>query len=139
MAFVAHWEGTEYVPYFDTIARPPVWTVCEGITGPHVIPGKVYTRKECDALLTGHLVKHAEGLFECVKRPLTETQKVALISWTFNVGVGAACGSTLVRRLNAGEPAQAWCQELMRWNKAGGRVVNGLTNRRAAELAQCLK
>lgn len=135
VAFVAHWEGTEYTPYRDIVG---VLTVCEGITGPHVIPGKTYTRKECDALLSGELEKHGAGLMACVTRPLTEPQRVALFSFTYNVGVGAACGSTLVRRLNAGEPASAWCPELMRWNRAGGREVAGLTNRRKAELALCL-
>lgn len=135
LAFVAHWEGTEYTPYQDIVG---VWTVCEGITGKHVIPGKTYTRSECDALLKGELEAHGAGLMRCVARPLTEPQRVALYSWAFNVGVGAACGSTLVKRLNAGEPAIAWCQELMRWNRAGGREVQGLTNRRKAEMKVCL-
>jgi lysozyme len=134
VAFVAHWEGTEYVPYRDVVG---VWTVCEGITGKHVIPGKTYTRAECDALLSGELEKHGRGLMECVKVPMPQHRYEALASWTFNVGVGAACGSTLVRRLNSGESQIPVCNELLRWNKAGGREVRGLTNRRQAEFNLC--
>lgn len=58
----------------------------------------------------------------------------ALIDFTFNLGTGALSGSTLRRRVNAGR----WCDvptELMKWNKAGGRVLRGLTLRRQAEAA----
>jgi lysozyme len=134
VAFVAHWEGTEYVPYRDVVG---VWTVCEGITGKHVIPGKTYTRKDCDALLSGELEKHGRGLLECVKVPMPQHRYEALASWTFNVGVGAACGSTLVRRLNSGESQIPVCNELLRWNRAGGKEVRGLTNRRQAEFNLC--
>lgn len=137
VAFVAHLEGTEYVPYYDTIAKPPVWTVCEGITGKHVIPNKTYTRSECDALLSGEVEKHGRGLLECVKVPLPQHRYEALASWTYNIGVGAACGSTLVRRLNGGESQIPVCAELLRWNRAGSREVRGLTNRRQAEYNLC--
>jgi len=135
VSFVTLWEGTKYVPYRDIVG---VWTVCEGITGRHVVPGKTYTRAECDALTSGEIERHGRGLLACITAPITQPQYEALASWTYNIGIGGACGSTLVRRLNAGEPAQQWCQELMRWNRAGGRAVQGLTNRRTAELALCL-
>lgn len=135
VVFIASWEGTEYVPYQDIVG---VWTVCEGITGRHVIPGKTYTRAECDALLAGEIEAHGAALLGCITVPIRQNQYEALASWTFNVGVGAACGSTLVRKINAGALAQDWCQELLRWNRAGGRVVQGLTNRRQAELRLCL-
>lgn len=134
VAFVAHWEGTEYTPYKDVVG---VWTVCEGITGKHVIPNKTYTRAECNALLSGELEKHGRGLLECVKVPMPQHRYEALASWTYNVGVGAACGSTLVRRLNSGESQIPVCRELLRWNRAGGKEVQGLTNRRQAEFNLC--
>ena len=51
---------------------------------------------------------------------------------------GAACGSTLVRQINAGEPPEVWCRQLLRWDKAGGRTVRGLTLRRQAEYRVCI-
>lgn len=66
---------------------------------------------------------------------LTQRQYDSLVSWAFNVGAGAARGSTLVKRLNAGD-FHAVPDELRKWNKAGGRVVKGLANRRAREAAR---
>ncbi|KAF5375385.1 hypothetical protein D9615_007967 [Tricholomella constricta] len=67
---------------------------------------------------------------------LNDNQLGALVSWSFNVGCSAAKGSTLVKRLNAGEaPNTVAAQELPRFNKAGGKVLGGLTRRRAAEAA----
>ena len=135
VAFVSSYEGTRYRPYRDV---GNVWTVCEGITGKHVIPGKEYTRAECDALLGGEIEKHGRGLLACITRPISQNQYEALASWTFNVGVGAACKSSLVRRLNAGDPPAEWCNELMKWNKAAGVTWRGLTRRREAERSLCL-
>lgn len=137
IAFVANWEGTEYVPYLDAIAKPPVWTVCEGVTGKHVIPNKVYTRRECDALTGGALESHGRELMRCILVPIPQHRYEALASWAYNVGTDAACNSTLVRRLNSGESQIHVCSELLRWDKAGGRVVKGLTNRRVAEFNLC--
>ncbi|GLB44571.1 putative phage lysozyme [Lyophyllum shimeji] len=66
---------------------------------------------------------------------LNDNQLGALTSWSFNVGCGAAKSSTLVKRLNAGEnPNTVAAQELPKFNKAGGKVLGGLTRRRAAEV-----
>lgn len=62
---------------------------------------------------------------------------MALVSWSYNVGTGAACGSTLAKKANAGD-WQGACNQLRRWDKAGGKPVKGLTNRRAAETKLCL-
>jgi GH24 family phage-related lysozyme (muramidase) len=83
------------------------------------------------------LREHAEGLSQCVNIDLPENVQAALVSWTYNVGVNAACGSTLVRLLNQGDIVGA-CNQLPRWNIAGGKVVRGLTNRRMAEMDVCL-
>lgn len=135
IGFVTHWEGTEYVPYRDIVG---VWTVCEGITGKHVIPGKTYTRSECRALTSGAVEKHGRELLACIKVPVEQHVYEALTSWSYNVGSRAACESTLVRMLNAGRPAVEFCAQLLRWNRAGGKVVRGLTNRRTAEYQMCV-
>lgn len=127
-------EGREYKPYKDIVG---VATVCDGITGPDVIPGKVYTDAECNALTIKHVEAHGERLLGCIKVRITQGYYEALNSWAYNVGVGAACGSTLMRLLNQGQ-YRAACDQLLRWNKAGGREVRGLTLRRQAEREQCL-
>lgn len=66
---------------------------------------------------------------------LNANQYGALVSWSFNVGCGNMRSSTLVKRLNNGEdPNTVAEQELPKWNKAGGQVVDGLTRRRAEEV-----
>lgn len=137
MAFVANWEGDERTAYADKLAYN-VPTVCNGHTGPDVKVGDVWTKAQCDAVLVRNLEKHGSGLLKCVTVPLNQNQFDALSSWTFNVGVGAACGSTLVKLLNQGQYTSA-CNQLPRWNRAGGKEVRGLTNRRMAERDLCLK
>lgn len=134
-SFVANWEGTEFTPYRDIGG---VWTVCEGVTGPAVIPGKTYSREECRDLLNGELRKHAHGFARCLRVVPPQQTLSALVSWTYNVGVGAACRSNLVRLVNERRFEEA-CRELPRWNKVNGRPINGLSRRRAAEMQWCLE
>lgn len=131
--FIAHWEGRELRAYQDIVG---VWTICDGETK-GVKPGDTATNAQCDTMLAKNLVTYEQGLDRCLTAAVPGEVKVAFLSWTYNVGVGAACGSTLVRKANAGDLRGA-CQELMRWNRAGGREVRGLTNRRAAERDLCL-
>lgn len=89
-------------------------------------------------LLAGDVSKHEAGLRKCLGDvPLYPREWDAYVSWAFNVGVGAACGSTLVRKLKAGDYAGA-CKELLRWDRAGGKVLPGLTKRRQAEYRTCM-
>lgn len=131
--FVSQWEGRELRAYQDIVH---VWTICDGETK-GVRPGDVATPAECDAMLARNLVVYEQGLDRCLTRSVPGQVKVAFLSWTYNVGVGAACGSTLVRKANAGDIRGA-CNELPKWNRAGGRVIQGLTNRRLAEQKLCL-
>jgi GH24 family phage-related lysozyme (muramidase) len=134
---VAQFEGRSLSAYRDIVG---VATICDGVTlGVQI--GDTASHKDCDKLLARELRTHAAGLSACViddvEAKIPRDMSVALISWTYNVGVGAACGSTLVRKLNAGDLYGA-CEQLPRWNRAGGRVVRGLTNRRAAERDMCI-
>jgi lysozyme len=127
--FVAPWEGESLTPYRDVVG---VWTWCNGIT--RGTPKERYTREECQALLRDEVAIHLRGVAKCIHQPLKQNEWVAIGSWTYNVGVGAACNSTLVRKINAGVP---WCAELLKWDRAGGRKVRGLTRRRQAEFEVC--
>ena len=133
-AFIAPWEGRELQPYRDVVG---VLTVCFGQT--QNVENRRYTPAECEASLRLDTAKHLMAVAACVHRPLTQPQWVALGSWTYNVGVTNACRSTLVRKINEGQPATVWCRELLKWNRAGGKVVKGLTRRREAEYAECVK
>ena len=69
--------------------------------------------------------------------PMHQHEWDAFVSWAYNVGTGAACRSTLVRKLKARDYAGA-CAELLRWNKQGGVELRGLTIRRQQEYMQCM-
>jgi lysozyme len=73
-----------------------------------------------------------------VKAPLADHEAAAVLSWGYNVGVSAACTSTLVAKINAGAPAKEWCVELKRWVYAGGKKLRGLERRREAEYTMCI-
>lgn len=136
LTIVAPWEGLRLNAYPDIVG---VWTVCYGETQ-GVKKGDQYTVAQCEGMLAKRIGEFERELDKCMKpaRPLSPKTKAAFISWTYNVGWGAACKSTLVRLVNAGQVARA-CDELLKWNRAGGRVVKGLTNRREAERRICLE
>lgn len=126
-------EGREYVAYSDVVG---VLTVCDGHTGSDIIPGKLYTDKECDALTKKDLTRIAAQVDPHIKVKITETQRAAIYSFAYNVGANATINSTLVKKLNAKDYAGA-CSELKRWVYAGGKKWKGLMNRRDIEYEVC--
>ena len=129
---VTYYEGKVNRTYVDPVG---VLTSCYGHTGPELRPGQTFTDEQCLAQLEADLTKHAIALY-CVRTPLTDGQKAAFLSFAFNVGNGAFCGSTLVRKANVGDMPGA-CSELSKWVFAGGKQLPGLVKRRAAERAMC--
>lgn len=136
--FLNKHEGVEYKPYKDVAG---VWTVCAGITGPDVILGKVYTKKECDALLAKHLAIHQRAVDKALKVDIPVSTRAALYSFSFNVGTNAMRNSTAIKRINRGD-IRGGCHALSLWNKisVGGKKVvsKGLVNRRNAEIKLCV-
>jgi lysozyme len=99
--------------------------------GDRIEPVQALVRKLAD-------VQQFEGaLKRCVRIPLHQHEYDAFLSLAYNIGSGAFCGSTLVRKLNAGDYAGA-CAEILRWDRFRGEPLRGLTLRRQAEHRQCL-
>ena len=139
---VAQWEGLRTTAYLDTIASPPVWTVCYGETD-NVVPGEVRTVEECEAGLAGGLQRYWIDWMNAVTEETAMTRlpparSAAFASFAWNVGVVGARRSTATARLNRGDIAGA-CEAITWWNRAGGIVIRGLVNRRADELAYCTR
>lgn len=134
-AFIGQWEGLRLNAYRDIGGVP---TVCYGETR-GVKMGDKHTKAECDAMLQRAIIQFETALDGCLAspKPLPVKTKVALVSWSYNVGTGAACKSTLVKLMNSGQ-YRAACDQLTRWNKDNGKVVKGLVNRRAEERELCL-
>lgn len=128
------WEGEHAATYVDPVG---VLTACVGHTGADVRLGQLYDEHKCTDLFVADLRK-AEAAVERCTPGLPAGMKPALVSFTFNVGGGAYCKSTLARLANAGDYVGA-CKQLYRWVYAGGRVLRGLERRREAEAAECLR
>ena len=133
IALVAPWEGKRNSAYLDIVDVP---TICYGHTQ-GVRLGQTLSDEQCKKLLGEDLQEANRAINSCVKVPLTDYQRAAFVSFTYNLGGTAFCRSTLLRKLNSGDVVGA-CNEMSKWVNAGGRRVQGLVNRRAAERNVCL-
>jgi len=132
-ALIMKWEGKRFEPYRDPVG---ILTVCYGHTGADVIAGKSYTQAECDALLAADIAVARGHVNRCLPMPKLAQVEEALTSAAFNLGAQVVCGSTLQKKALANDWPGA-CAELSRWERAGGRVLRGLTLRRIDERAMC--
>lgn len=136
---ISKWEGLRLKAYKDIVG---VWTVCYGETK-GVKPGDAYTAPECADMLKVEIADYRERLrpafsAETIAKRLPATRETAYVSLAYNVGVHGASRSTAVKKLNRGN-VKGGCNALSWWNKAGGRVINGLVRRRSEEVAYCLR
>lgn len=126
---IKSFEGLELKAYKDSIG---ILTIGYGSTGSHVKQGMTITKEQAEELLKQDVSRFEKGVNDLVKIPLTQNQFDALVSFSFNLGLGNLKSSTLLRKLKAFDYSGA-ANEFLRWNRAGGKVLNGLTRRRQAE------
>lgn len=126
---IKHYEGLRLEAY---CCPAGVLTIGYGHTGADVAKGKTITLDEAEALLRADLLEFERRVQQIVTAPLTQGQFDALVSFAYNVGIGALQRSTLLRKLNAEDYAGA-SAEFMRWTKAGAVELPGLVKRRTAE------
>lgn len=126
-------EGRELTPYYDIVN---VLTWCDGET--KGTPKPRYTNAECDTILAKSVAQYEAEIRPCLPAKLPDPVRGAFISAAYNIGSGAFCASTMARKAKAGDLRGA-CNALLLWNKAGGKVVRGLTRRREAERELCLE
>lgn len=131
-AIVMH-EGKVNRVYLDPVGIP---TVCAGHTSTvtRADVGKVVSDETCERLLRLDVAHAERAVKRCVQVPVTQVQYDQLVDFTFNVGEGSFCGSTLVRKLNAGDCVGA-SKEFGRWVYASGQKLPGLVKRRAGNAA----
>ena len=112
------------------------WTIGWGSTGPEVTPDTVWTLQQAEDSLDKHLLHFCMGVLRLspilLKQPARRL--AAIISFAYNCGLGNYRISTLKKRVDAQDWAGA-CEEIVKWNKAAGRVLKGLTRRREAAAA----
>lgn len=125
---IAKWEGFRNKAYQDIVG---VWTIGYGHTR-NVRNGDTITKENAKKLLATEIERHTVKIFDYVKVPLTQGQYDALASFHYNLGANILKGTDLLNEINK----QNWINasaEMLRFNKAGGRIVQGLVNRRKEE------
>ncbi|MEA3639925.1 MAG: glycoside hydrolase family protein [Lamprobacter sp.] len=125
---IKRFEGVKLQAYDDGVG---VITIGYGHTK-GVRWGDTITQDEAENLLQEDLEQFERCVTDAVDVPLNQNQYDALVSFAFNVGCGALRRSTLLTKLNAGD-YQGAADQLLRWNRGGGKVMRGLVLRRQAE------
>lgn len=128
LELIKHFEGCELEAYQCAAG---VWTIGYGHTKDVKVGDKI-TKAIADSLLAEEMHEYEGYVNNAVKVDLNQDQFDALVSWTYNLGGGNLNASTMLKVVNSGDfegvPAQ-----IKRWNKAGGKVLEGLIRRREAE------
>ncbi|NBH76232.1 lysozyme [Rodentibacter pneumotropicus] len=126
-------EGERLTAYQDVVG---IWTIGVGhigfVDGKPVAKGMTITQEKSREILKADLARFEKAINASVNVPLKQNQFDALVSLAFNIGEGAFRRSTLLRKLNAGDYNGA-SQQFLVWKNAGGRVSQGLLNRRRRE------
>lgn len=103
--FIVAREGNEHMPYRD---RGGVWTVCAGVTGPSVVPGRPYSDAECADLNAGAIERHGRAVIECMRPAVMQQHEYeALSSLAYNVGPTNVCATCLPGRECLGDLVRA--------------------------------
>lgn len=138
--FVARFEGLELTPYKDIAPGGPI-TVCYGETVG--VENRRYTPTECRLMLQRSLASHGADIARCMPAGLPDHVQAAILSFGYNVGAASFCGSSMARKLKAGDVPGA-CAELSRWVYVAGKDCRapssncgGIVKRRAEERAMC--
>ena len=138
---IQQFEGLKLKAYKDSVG---IWTVGFGNifnldTGNPIKEGDEITLETAERWLKIEVDNLQAKMRKVITVTLTDNQWTALTSLVYNIGFGAFKRSTLLRLLNAGASKEEVAKQFLRWNKAGGKEIKGLTNRRQAEYNLFLK
>ena len=128
ISLIQKFEGCELEAYQCSAG---VWTIGYGHTK-DVIKGMTITKEEAEQMLVDELHEYENYINEYVTVALSQNQFDALVSWVYNLGPANLKSSTMLKVLNEGKYEEVPAQ-MKRWNKAGGKVLDGLVRRREAE------
>lgn len=138
---IQQFEGLKLKAYKDSVG---IWTVGFGNifnldTGNPIKEGDEISLETAERWLKIEVDNLQAKMRKVITVPLNDNQWTALTSLAYNIGFGAFKRSTLLRLLNAGASKEEVAKQILRWNKAGGKEIKGLTNRRKAEFNLFLK
>ncbi|HGW1316994.1 TPA: lysozyme [Klebsiella pneumoniae] len=128
---IKQFEGYSSKAYPDPATGGAPWTIGYGTTK-GVKPGMVITAQQAEKMLRDDVAKFESGVSSLITAPTTQGQFDAMVSLAYNIGLGNFGKSTLLKKHNARCYSCA-ADQFRVWNRANGKVMNGLTKRRAAE------
>lgn len=131
ISLIREFEGERLHSYPDPATGGDPWTIGVGHTGPEVHRGMFITSDQSEAYLRSDLARFEKAVSRLAPKT-TQSQFDALVSFAFNLGEDNLKSSTLLKKHNAGDFDGAKAQ-FLRWNRAAGKVMKGLTRRRQAE------
>jgi lysozyme len=129
LALTQGFEDCKLAAYQDPVG---IWTIGYGHTGTDVVERLTITQDQAEILLAADVAWAVTCVNKSVKSAINQNQFDALVDFVFNLGCAKFGNSTLLQLVNATEFARA-AKEFSKWNKAGGKVLRGLTRRRQAE------
>ena len=132
LKLIKKWEGCRLTAYPDPATGGDPWTIGWGSTGKGIGPGVQWTLEQADDRLARDVGRFMAGVRGLLKVDPEPNELGAMTSLAYNIGLGNFRSSTLLRKFNAGDKAGA-AAEFGKWNRAAGKVMKGLTNRRADE------
>jgi len=127
-----NFEGLRLTAYPDPATNGDPWTIGYGHTGAEVHQGMTITQEQAEEFLMQDVQKAVQTVNSKVHTDLTQNEFDALVDFVFNCGAGNFAGSTLLRKINAGDMEGA-ALEFEKWTHADGKVMAGLIKRRHAE------
>lgn len=134
---IKSYEGLVLQAYPDPATGDEPWTIGYGTTiypnGVKVKRGDIITKAQAESFLVSDITKFAIKVASLLKKNLTDNQFGAIVSFTYNVGLGNLKISTLLKKVNINPNDTSIANEFPKWNKANGKVMLGLTRRRKAE------
>lgn len=138
---IKSFEGLKLKPYLDAVNIPTIgYGTIQYENGQRVsMKDPAISEERAVELLEHEVNKKGQAVEKMVKVPINDNEFAALVSFSYNVGSGALEQSTLLKLLNSNADKVAVADQLLRWNKAGGKELAGLTRRRQAERALFLQ
>lgn len=138
LATIHHFESCRLTAYRDAVGIPTIgWGMTYYPDGSRVKMGEKITQVQADLMFEKILERDFAGPVRNLIHGVNTSpaQFGAMVALAYNIGVGAFKGSSVLRRHKAGESGDRVTEAFQMWNKAGGKVLAGLTRRRNAEAA----
>lgn len=135
---IQSFEQCRLKAYPDPATGDAPWTCGWGCTGPDIGRGTTWTQQQADDRFAAELSKFEAAVNGMVTGPINQHMFDALVSFAYNCGAANLRGSTLLKKVNAGDFAGS-ALEFAKWIRADGSVMNGLIRRRKAEAELFLK